>query len=446
MNKCDSKCRPHDVDGNILPAEEEVLVLDIIEDSKNTCSRIYKSRPVSEWVLLMACCVCNSLMIGYSYGMGALFLEMKESFNSTRAETATVQSITIGIMNCGGLISPLIASIIGIGNTLLIGTSIACLAIVCGFFVDTIHLLVVVIGVIGGLGLCNIFICMFVAIGKIFKQSYQLALAALILSGGVGYFIFPYINVLILKTYSWRGVFLIHTGLLLHCIPLALYIRILLPKDLSNHKENKSCFSNTYFESHVSLWKDSLHVTFFICLVLRSVPLGLVTYFMLDIAVYKNFSSVDGSIFLSAVGFGNIMGRVLILVTRGVVKISPVIEYALHIIFTGMALFLLGIGKDFGLIIASCTIFGLGYGLLTSTSNIAVFDIAGANRYPTALGISNTGVGIGFGIAGPIGGVIKDNVESYDHILFGFAIVCTLSGLWLLVVACFRSKMNKGSN
>ncbi|XP_050419226.1 monocarboxylate transporter 6 isoform X2 [Patella vulgata] len=434
--------KEYDMQQSVGKVEEEILVVD--SNNKKGCLGKFRARSASEWILLMGCCVCHGLMIGYTYGMGSLFLEIKDSFGASRAETAMVQSITIGLMCCGGLLSPLLVSIIGNGNTMLIGTTIACSAIIGGgLLVESISLLIIIVGAIGGLGLCNIFIGMFVSVGKIFKEDYRVALAALILSAGVGNFIFPYMNVLILEQYNWRGVFLINGGLLLHTIPLALFIRIILPKEKPDQTESKKCFSNSYFRSHVSLWKDRLHVTYFICLIIRSVPLALINYFMLDIAVYKNFDEIDGSLFLSAVGFGNMFGRVAVLISRNIINISPVIEYALHITFTGLTVFLLGLSNSYGLIIASCTIFGLGFGLLTSTVNIAVFAIAGEDRYPTALGITNTGVGIGFGIAGPIGGVIKDNVESYDHILFVFAAICTLSGIWLLVVAIFSIGKNK---
>ncbi|KAK6166216.1 hypothetical protein SNE40_022966 [Patella caerulea] len=411
--------------------EEEALVV-VIEE----CSKKHKSRPTADLVLLVACCVCNGLIVGYSYAMGVLFLEMKESLHSSRAETAMVQSITLGVMCGGGLISAFISSMIGNGNTLLLGSLVACLSIVSGFFVISTPVLIIVVGVIGGFGLCNVFVSIFIAVGQVFKDDYKLALAALNLSGGIAYFIFPYLNVLMMQSYGWRGEMLIHVGLLANCIPLGLYIKIRLPNERVMPSSRKHFFSNTYFQSHVSLWTDPLYVTFFICLILRSVPLGLVTYFMLDIAVYKGFNEVDGSLFLSGVGFGNIIGRVIILLTRSLIRLSPVKEYCIYCIFTGVMLIFLGLGTHYWLIMAFSAAFGLGYGMLSSTANIAVFAISGEHRYPTALGIFNTGIGVGFGIAGPIGGVIKDNVESYANILYGFSVISILSGLVLLPVSC----------
>ncbi|XP_050419230.1 monocarboxylate transporter 6 isoform X3 [Patella vulgata] len=397
---------------------------------------------MSEWVLLIMSCICCALLMGYVYGIGAFFLEMKDSFGTSRAETSLVQSVTIGIMCCGGFISPLAASVVGIGNMCIIGTCVACCAIVGGSFIHNLSVIIITIGVMGGLGLCNMFAILFIAIGKTFKDNYNAALAALLVGGGLGYFMFPFLNVLMMQQYGWRGVFLIHGGLLLNFIPLGMFYRIILQTDPSLVKDKK-CSNHSYFQSHISLWKDPVHITFFICLILRSVPLGLLNYFMLDIAAYKKFDAVTGSLFLSCVGLGNIVGRVSILVSRPLIKMEPVKEYSLDVIFTGLTIFCIGLVDTYALMLTCCFLFGIPYGMLSSTANIAVFSVAGSNRYPTALGIYNTGLGIGFGIAGPIGGIIKDNVRSYDHILYGFASICTLSGLCLLLVFIYVNRMKK---
>ncbi|KAK6166214.1 hypothetical protein SNE40_022964 [Patella caerulea] len=434
---------PTKTQNEVVPECETLVQKDIQAESKCVVLwRKFKSRPMSEWVLLIMSCICSALLMGYVYGIGALFLEMRDSFGTSRAETSLVQSVTIGITCCGGFISPLAASVVGIGNMCIIGTCVACCAIVGGSFIYNLSVIIITIGVMGGLGLCNMFAILFIAVGKTFKDTYNAALSALLVGGGFGYFLFPFLNVFMMQRYGWRGVFLIHGGLLLNFIPLGMYYRIILKADSSPGK-NKKCSDHSYFQSHISLWKDPVHITFFICLILRSVPLGLLNYFMLDIAAYKNFDAVTGSLFLSSVGLGNIVGRVLVLVSRPFIKMDPVKEYSLDVLLAGLTIYCIGLVDTYALMLTFCFMFGVPYGMLSSTANIAVFSIAGINRYPTALGIYNTGLGIGFGIAGPIGGFIKDNVRSYNHILYGFASICTLSGLCLLVVFIYFSRKKK---
>ncbi|XP_050388362.1 monocarboxylate transporter 4 [Patella vulgata] len=402
-----------------------------------------KKRPVTDWLLLWLCCMCNFLLVGYSYGIAVLFLDMKWTFGSSRSDTSLIQSMNNGLMFGGGIISSFVTSVMGIGDAFSVSALVASLAAIGGFVFEKLPLVILSVGVIGGLALCVMFTSLFIVIGRVFKDKYNMALSCLLLGGGIGSFVFPNVNAVLLENYGWRGTFLILVGVMLNTLPVGLLIRSLLSTNATTTGSiKKRCLDSPFFQSHISLWRDPLFVTSIVCLILRSVPIGLVTFFMLDIAEYKQFDLSTGSLFLSVVGFGNLSGRFLALLTRPIMKVSPVKEYALYIMFSGLAIFALAVADSYVFILAACVWFGLAYGMIASTAATTVFFIAGEEHYPSALGIFNTGMGIGFGIAGPIGGAIKDSVDSYTYVLFGFATVSSFSGILLMTVACCFEKSN----
>ncbi|ESP03209.1 hypothetical protein LOTGIDRAFT_171694 [Lottia gigantea] len=433
-----------------IPKSIDFLYTDLVQSEnsrEDSCeTRKFKlcgavKRPIHDWLLLIACCLCNGVLVGYTYGIAVLFLDMKETFKTNRAEASLVQSVNTGFMFGGGIISSFLISYLSTGTTCIISAVIAAIATSSGFYLEALPFNILTVGFIGGFSLCNIFTSLFTVVGRVFKTNYNMAITCLILGGGVGSAIFPYFNLFLLETYGWRGTFLILSAVILNCLPLGLFVRFLLPP-LSSVRH---CDNRYVLTSHKILWMDPVFTMFILCLILRSVPIGLVSYFILDIADFKTFDVSEGSFFLSVVGFGNLSGRFLTLLSRPIMKFSAVREYAVYVCASGVAIFCLGVSHSYALIIVSCVFFGIAYGMISATAGVACFAISGDSRYPTAIGIFNTAMGVGFGLAGPIGGTIRDHVNSYDLILYGFASVSFLAGLLLMTVSCCctRSKSPK---
>ncbi|XP_046546506.1 monocarboxylate transporter 2-like [Haliotis rubra] len=102
-------------------------------------------------VIVLASCMCvNFLCIGFSLGLGVVFVQILDVFNTTRAQTSLMQSLCIGVIFSGSLICGPIVHKLTPGNSMILGGFLSMVGCVGATFAPNVDVLIVTVGFITG--------------------------------------------------------------------------------------------------------------------------------------------------------------------------------------------------------------------------------------------------------------------------------------------------------
>ena len=95
--------------------------------------------------------------------------------------------------------------------------------------VNSVELLYLFVGVLGGIGFGLIYVPAVVAVGFYFEKRRALATGIAVCGSGIGTFVIAAFTTWLLEEYGWRGTLLIHAGLVLNCAVFGAFFRPLEP-------------------------------------------------------------------------------------------------------------------------------------------------------------------------------------------------------------------------
>lgn len=166
-----------------------------------------------------------------NFGLGALpiamsvmFLDWQESFATTRAVTAAVHSTSVGILFGGGVIAGYVVKKFGARLSFVLGTSLATVGMFLGAFATNIPFLLASVGILGGSGFCLIQLPCIPCCTRPFKTKQGIAIATVSTGGAVVNLLVPYLYDYLIQLYSWRGAFIIISGISLNSLVLELVL------------------------------------------------------------------------------------------------------------------------------------------------------------------------------------------------------------------------------
>lgn len=94
---------------------------------------------------------------------------------------------------------------------------------------NSVELLYLLVGVLGGIGFGLIYVPAVVAVGFYFEKRRALATGIAVCGSGIGTFVIAAFTTWLLDEYGWRGTLLIHAGLVLNCAVFGAFFRPLEP-------------------------------------------------------------------------------------------------------------------------------------------------------------------------------------------------------------------------
>ncbi|XP_053403386.1 uncharacterized protein LOC123555097 isoform X2 [Mercenaria mercenaria] len=146
------------------------------------------------WIICFSLFIVEVLVDGIRFSYGLYFVEFLAEFKKTKAETAWIGGIMVGVSNIGGF---------GFGLVYLSGT---------------------------------------VAISRYFLKKRALAIGISFCGSGIGLFVLPPLVRLLFEAYSWRGSLFILAGLMLNCCVCSVLYRPLHPAVTANEEYDvKGC-------------------------------------------------------------------------------------------------------------------------------------------------------------------------------------------------------------
>ncbi|XP_071105757.1 monocarboxylate transporter 6-like [Haliotis cracherodii] len=183
------------------------------------------------------------LVFGFLVGLGVLFVEILDTFQSSRAMASLLQSVCTGLVFGTGVVATIVIQKVGAGHVTTIGGLLAGIGCVGSAFAPSLPILVFTVGVITGCGLCTFTVVPYTVTGLMFdKRRYQV-LTVVSIGPGFGSLIFPFLNSALMDMFGWRGSFLILGGIMLQACPIGMVLTM-LSRDIQQDKELKIENSN----------------------------------------------------------------------------------------------------------------------------------------------------------------------------------------------------------
>ena len=105
----------------------------------------------------------------------------------------------------------------GCRTTCIVGTVIASIAFILSTFSDSVVMLMVTYGVVGGIGFGLIYLPAIVSVGYYFEKKRAFATGIAVCGSGFGTFFFAPLADMLLEHFDWKGANLILAGLILNC-------------------------------------------------------------------------------------------------------------------------------------------------------------------------------------------------------------------------------------
>ena len=108
-----------------------------------------------------------------------------------------------------------LANRFGFRAVAILGSVIGCVALAVSMLAQSVLVLYVTVGVVGGIGFGLVYVPAVIAVGFYFEKKRALATGIAVCGSGVGTFVFAPLTSFLLEQYGWKGTLLIHVLLLL---------------------------------------------------------------------------------------------------------------------------------------------------------------------------------------------------------------------------------------
>nr|XP_046483376.1 monocarboxylate transporter 12-like isoform X3 [Neodiprion pinetum] len=168
------------------------------------------------WVIVAASFMCNLVVDGIIFSFGVFLVHICEELSVSKAQVALVGSLQSGFYLITGPFVSALANKYGFRLVAMLGSVISCSALILAFFGQSIELLCISYGVLGGIGAGLIYVPAVISAGFYFERWRALATGIAVCGSGIGAFILAPITKILINHYGWRGAFLIQAGLLIY--------------------------------------------------------------------------------------------------------------------------------------------------------------------------------------------------------------------------------------
>lgn len=181
------------------------------------------------WVVMIASFFCNFMVDGVILSCGALMPAIKKEFNATEGQVAPINSLLAGFYLLLGPIASALANKYGFRAVTILGSVIAAFGFGISYYASSPEFLYVTYGIIGGFGVCLIFMPAVLTVGFYFEKWRALATGIALCGSGVGVFVMSPITRSFVEKYGWRLAVVGQAGMMLLCIAFGLTFKPIEP-------------------------------------------------------------------------------------------------------------------------------------------------------------------------------------------------------------------------
>ncbi|XP_048485306.1 monocarboxylate transporter 13 isoform X3 [Plutella xylostella] len=189
------------------------------------------------WVVVFASFMCNLVVDGIAYTFGIFLPELVEYFGEGKGTVAWVGSLLSGVYLAAGPVVSALCNKYGCRAVCVAGSLVASLAFVLSTFSNSVTVMMLTYGLLGGIGFGMIYLPSVVAVGYYFETRRSLATGIAVCGSGVGTFSFAPLAAILLEYFgSWQNANLLLAGLILNCAVFGALMRPLVYPKTSGDK------------------------------------------------------------------------------------------------------------------------------------------------------------------------------------------------------------------
>ncbi|KAL8580964.1 hypothetical protein ACOMHN_017531 [Nucella lapillus] len=204
-------------------------------------------------------------------------------------------------------------------------------------------------------------------------------------------------------------------------------------------------------EENLRLMKRPSAIVYGVVCFLMSVGMYVPTTFLPPMAEQLNFEASKGAFLVSAIGIGNVIGRLL---TGLIAHYYPCLVMGLNhssLILAGLSTCLLPLLTDYYLMIGYSMLFGACIGVFVVLQLMVLIELLGFDHLTNAFGVVNVYHGVGTFVGPPLAGFIADATGGLNSAFYAIGAAFTLAGLISLplhrtsITECRTVKASSGS-
>ncbi|XP_049872731.1 monocarboxylate transporter 4-like isoform X2 [Pectinophora gossypiella] len=170
------------------------------------------------WVIVFASFMCNLVVDGIGYSFGIFLPELVKFFGLGKGTVAWVGSLLAGMLLVAGPIVSALCNKFGCRAVCIAGAVFAAAAFALSSFSQSVTVMMLTYGLLGGFGFGMIYLPSIVAVGYYFDTRRSLATGIAVCGSGVGTFSFAPLAAFLLSTFgTWQRANLVLAGIILCC-------------------------------------------------------------------------------------------------------------------------------------------------------------------------------------------------------------------------------------
>lgn len=193
---------------------------------------------MNRWVVAFACAWINLFIFAVFRSAGVLYLSIVETFNCSYQQAAWPVSLAGSVASITGLAAGLLAHYFAMRTLVILGVTICSVSLVATHFADSVHFVVVSVGLVQGVGIGFVTNILPAVLSAHFpSEKRAIALGISYAGATLGAFVFPVLIQSMLGWYGFHGTMLLLGGLVLNGVVGGLLLRS--PVAVSSDKKTK---------------------------------------------------------------------------------------------------------------------------------------------------------------------------------------------------------------
>ncbi|CAH1794226.1 unnamed protein product [Owenia fusiformis] len=188
------------------------------------------------WIVVFGSFICHLIADGIGFSFGVIYANLLEQFGESKAKTSWVASLFLSVPLIAAPIGSALTNKYGCRTVTMCGGFVAMFGFFLSYFVTSIEMLCVTIGLISGLGLSVVYVAAIIVVAYYFETKRAFATGLAVSGSGIGTFVFAPLTEFLMGKYGWRGTILILGGIMLNIVVAGALFR---PLETKRDKKRK---------------------------------------------------------------------------------------------------------------------------------------------------------------------------------------------------------------
>ncbi|XP_033737317.1 monocarboxylate transporter 4-like [Pecten maximus] len=210
------------------------------------------------WVVVLSSFMIMLISDGFAFSFGVLYTELLEVFQESKSYTSWIASLFYGVPLICGPISSALATKYGCRKVQIAGGILAFIGVFASTFANSVAMLCVTLGIVAGFGMSVGYVTSIVMVAFYFEKKRALATGLAVCGSGLGTFLFAPLIEYLIEHYTWRGSFLILSGITLNLVVCGTLLRPLKFSPQEQWKRKLEAFEKLSKTVSRSISKTSL--------------------------------------------------------------------------------------------------------------------------------------------------------------------------------------------